>query len=49
MAWKDPAAVWKKLEAGDYDWAKLAMSLWPERVRAKCATDKSLALAHGAA
>lgn len=47
IPWKEPAAVWKKLEAGDYDWSKLAMALWPERVRAKCATDRSLAIAHG--
>lgn len=49
IPWKEPAAVWKKLEAGDYDWAKLAMALWPERVRAKCETDRSLAIAHGLA
>ncbi|TNE93614.1 MAG: type II restriction endonuclease subunit M [Gammaproteobacteria bacterium] len=36
-----------KLEKGDYDWAHLAMSYWPERVREKCKTDKSLAIAHG--
>lgn len=35
-----------KLEKGDYDWAHLAMSYWPERVREKCKTDKSLAIAH---
>lgn len=39
--------TWTKLEKGDYDWAHLALSLWPERVRAKCKTDKSLAIAHG--
>jgi hypothetical protein len=39
--------TWKKLEKGDYDWAHLAMNYWPERVRAKCKTDKSLAIAHG--
>ncbi len=32
---------------GDYDWAHLAMHLWPERVVPKCATDRSLAIAHG--
>ena len=37
----------KKLEKGDYDWAHLAMNYWPERVREKCKTDKSLAIAHG--
>lgn len=36
-----------KLEKGDYDWAHLAMNYWPERVREKCKTDKSLAIAHG--
>jgi len=39
--------TWSKLEKGDYDWAHLAMSYWPERVREKCKTDKSLAIAHG--
>jgi hypothetical protein len=38
---------WAKLTSGDYDWAKLAMHLWPERVVAKCAEDRSLAIAHG--
>jgi len=38
--------TWEKLEAGDYDWAHLAYSIWPERVREKCKTDKSLAIAH---
>jgi len=35
---------WKKC---DYHWAHLAMNYWPERVREKCKTDKSLAIAHG--
>jgi hypothetical protein len=39
--------TWVKLEKGDYDWAHLAMTYWPERVREKCITDKSLATAHG--
>lgn len=39
--------TWAKLEKGDYDWAHLAMSYWPDRVRTKCQTDKSLAIAHG--
>jgi len=38
---------WKKLKAGDYDWAQLAMRLWPERVVPKCTDDRSLAIAHG--
>jgi hypothetical protein len=39
--------TWGKLEKGDYDWAHLAYSYWPERVKDKCRTDKSLAIAHG--
>ncbi|WPL19897.1 Type I restriction-modification system methyltransferase subunit [Thiorhodovibrio winogradskyi] len=38
---------WDKLAKGDYDWAHLAMHLWPERVVPKCQTDRSLAIAHG--
>jgi hypothetical protein len=39
--------TWTKLEKGDYDWAHLAYSIWPDRVREKCKHDKSLAMAHG--
>jgi hypothetical protein len=39
--------TWAKLEKGDYDWAHLAMNYWPDRVREKCKSDKSLAIAHG--
>jgi hypothetical protein len=39
--------TWAKLEKGDYDWSHLAMSYRPDLVRAKCETDKSLAIAHG--
>jgi len=39
--------TWAALEAGKYDWAHLAYSIWPDRVREKCKTDKSLAIAHG--
>lgn len=38
--------TWAKLEKGDYDWAHLAMNYWSQRVRDKCTTDKSLAIAH---
>jgi hypothetical protein len=38
--------TWQKLEKGDYDWAHLALTLWPDRVREKCRTDRSLAIAH---
>ena len=39
--------TWAKLEKGEYDWAHLSMSYWSGRVREKCNTDKSLAIAHG--
>ena len=39
--------TWEQLEQGDFDWAHMAMNYWPERVREKCKTDKSLAIAHG--
>jgi hypothetical protein len=38
--------TWQKLEKGDYDWAHLAHTLWPDRIREKCRTDRSLAIAH---
>ncbi len=44
---KDVKENWDELVAGEYDWAHLAMHLWPERVVPKCATDRSLAIAHG--
>jgi hypothetical protein len=46
-AWqKELRAKWDELVAGKYDWAHLAMRLWPERVVPECATDRSLAIAH---
>lgn len=44
---EDCRATWDELARGDYDWAHLAFYLWPERVIPKCATDRSLAIAHG--
>ncbi|HKQ37621.1 MAG TPA: type II restriction endonuclease subunit M, partial [Verrucomicrobiae bacterium] len=44
---RDLEACWKELERGDYDWAHLAYTLWPDRVREKCKTDRSLAIGHG--
>lgn len=38
--------TWQKLEKGEYDWAHLAYSIWPQRVREKCKHDKSLAIAY---
>jgi hypothetical protein len=44
---KELKTKWDELAAGKYDWAQLAMHLWPERVIPKCKTDRSLAIAHG--
>ncbi len=44
---KECKQTWDALVRGDYDWAHLAMHLWPERVVPKCTTDRSLAIAHG--
>lgn len=43
---KDLKQCWEELKGGDYDWAHLALSIWPDRVRQKCKTDRSLAIAH---
>lgn len=40
-------STWDALCDGKYDWAHLAMHLWPERVVPECAKDRSLAIAHG--
>src|SRR5207247_9531976 len=46
-AWqKELKSKWDELAAGKYVWAHIAMHLWPERVVPKCATDRSLAIAH---
>ena len=46
--WKsEPKKYWERLEAGDFDWSRMAMNYWPERVKAKCRTNKSYAIAHG--
>jgi len=44
---KELKATWDALCEGTYDWAHLAVHLWPERVIPKCAKDRSLAIAHG--
>ena len=44
---KELKSTWDSLCEGEYDWARLAMHLWPERVLPKCSTDRSLAIAHG--
>ncbi|MEL7499023.1 MAG: BREX-1 system adenine-specific DNA-methyltransferase PglX [Planctomycetota bacterium] len=39
--------TWQELESGKFDWAHLALGIWPERiVREKCTTDRSIAIAH---
>jgi len=46
-AWqKELKSTCDALADGKYDWAHLAMHLWPERVVPKCAKDLSLAIAH---
>jgi len=46
-AWqKKLKETWESLEKGDYDWAHLACSIWPDRVLNKCHQDRSLAIAH---
>jgi hypothetical protein len=37
---------WEELLAGEYDWAHLAYSIWPDRVEEACRNDKSIAVAH---
>ena len=44
---KNAKECWDTLCAGKYDWSHLAIRLWPERVVPKCASDRSLAIAHG--
>ena len=44
---KSTEDCWKALEKGEYDWAHLAYSIWPDRVTKKCKKDLSMAIAHG--
>jgi hypothetical protein len=44
---KDLRVEWDALCRGEYDWSRSAMLRWPDRVVSKCATDRSLAIAHG--
>ena len=43
----DTKKVWDKLKKGEYDWAHLAYTIWPDRVRNVCKKDRSIAIAHG--
>lgn len=46
--WKsEPQRYWERLQAGQFDWSHIAMRYWPERVKEKCRTNKSYAIAHG--
>ena len=45
-AWsKELGDGWAKLAKGEYDWAQLALHIWPQRVIPKCADDRSMAIA----
>lgn len=48
--WKEPKKWWKELANAkgkkDYDWSHLAARYFPDRVKQKCVTDPSLAVAH---
>lgn len=48
--WKEPKKWWKELANAqgkkDYDWSHVAARYFPERVKKKCVTDASLAVAH---
>lgn len=44
---KDAGDCWERLRKGDYDWAHLAYTIWPDRVRDACKKDRSIAIAHG--
>lgn len=45
--WRDTLKkTWEELEAGGYDWAHLALSIWPARVVRTAHKDRSIAIAH---
>lgn len=44
---KDTRDCWERLERGAYEWAHMAYTIWPERVRDLCRRDRSIAVAHG--
>jgi hypothetical protein len=45
--WRDTLkTTWEELEKGKYDWAHLAISIWPERVVRTAHKDRSIAIAH---
>ena len=44
---KDTEECWNSLAKGQYEWAHLAYTIWPDRVREVCRQDRSIAIAHG--
>lgn len=45
--WRDTLKkTWEELEEGKYDWAHLALSIWPERVVRAAHKDRSISIAH---
>jgi hypothetical protein len=44
---KELKACWDDLSKGEYDWAHLAYTIWPDRVKDACKKDRSIAIAHG--
>jgi hypothetical protein len=45
-SWPETKKAWQDLEAAKYDWAQQAMEYWPGRVKDKCKTNSSFAIAH---
>jgi hypothetical protein len=43
----DLKACWDKLAKGEFAWARLAHTIWPQRVEKACEKDRSIAIAHG--
>jgi hypothetical protein len=44
---KELKTCWDDLSRGEYDWAHLAYTIWPDRVKDACKKDRSIAIAHG--
>ena len=42
----DLKKCWEDIKTGLYDWSYMANSLWPDRIKVKCRTDKFLAISH---
>lgn len=42
----EPKKAWQELARGDTDWSHQAMDFWPDRVKQKCRSHRSFALAH---